>query len=59
MFCAVFFLGVELWLVCNCAIAADLRLHGDDVYFTLENSAHDGFQPREGGGSSITASSKV
>uniref|UniRef100_A0A2N9EFM8 Bromodomain associated domain-containing protein n=1 Tax=Fagus sylvatica TaxID=28930 RepID=A0A2N9EFM8_FAGSY len=36
-----------------------LQLHGDDVYFTLENSAQDVVQPREGGVSSNTASSKI
>ncbi|KAG2696143.1 hypothetical protein I3760_07G044800 [Carya illinoinensis] len=36
-----------------------LRLRGDDVYFTLENSAQDGVQQREGGVLSNTASSKI
>ncbi|KAG2694363.1 hypothetical protein I3760_08G139800 [Carya illinoinensis] len=36
-----------------------LRLHGDDVYFTLENSVQDGVQHRDGGVSSTSASSKV
>ncbi|XP_042987233.1 uncharacterized protein LOC122315422 [Carya illinoinensis] len=36
-----------------------LRLRGDDVYFTLENSAQDWVQQREGGVLSNTASSKV
>lgn len=31
---------------------AYLQLHGDDVYFTLENSLQDGVQQREGGASS-------
>lgn len=29
---------------------ADLQLHGDDVYFTLESAAQDGGQHREGPG---------
>ncbi|XP_041018984.1 uncharacterized protein LOC121260945 isoform X4 [Juglans microcarpa x Juglans regia] len=41
------------------SVVADLRLRGDDVYFTLENSAQDGAQQREGGVSSNTASSKI
>ncbi|KAG6645714.1 hypothetical protein CIPAW_08G141000 [Carya illinoinensis] len=36
-----------------------LRLHGDDVYFTLENSVQDGVQHRDGGVSSTSASSKI
>jgi hypothetical protein len=40
-------------------MVTDLRLHGDDVYFTLENTAQDGAQQREGGVSSNPASSKV
>ncbi|KAG7947242.1 hypothetical protein I3843_14G083800 [Carya illinoinensis] len=35
-----------------------LRLRGDDVYFTLEHSAQDWVQQREGGVLSNTASSK-
>lgn len=38
---------------------ADLQLHGDDVYFTLENSSKDGVQQREGHVSSNKASGKV
>ncbi|XP_021897585.1 uncharacterized protein LOC110814423 [Carica papaya] len=36
-----------------------LRLHGDDVYFTLENGPLNGVQQREGGLQSNTTSSKV
>ncbi|XP_041020484.1 uncharacterized protein LOC121262137 [Juglans microcarpa x Juglans regia] len=36
-----------------------LQLHGDDVYFTLENSAQDGVQHRDGGVLSTSASSKI
>ncbi|KAG7969705.1 hypothetical protein I3843_07G045100 [Carya illinoinensis] len=58
-FSACFFgCGFELWFVIE-AVVADLRLRGDDVYFTLENSAQDGVQQREGGVLSNTASSKI
>ncbi|CAN4097323.1 unnamed protein product [Withania somnifera] len=36
-----------------------LQLHGDDVYFTLENCSQDGDQQREGVSGTSTASSKV
>ncbi|KAA0036350.1 hypothetical protein IC582_018302 [Cucumis melo] len=36
-----------------------LQLHGDDVYFTLENSSKDGVQQREGHVSSNKASGKI
>ncbi|CAK9172932.1 unnamed protein product [Ilex paraguariensis] len=38
-----------------------LQLHGDDVYFTLENSSQDGFQPqqRDGIGATNTSTSKI
>lgn len=55
-FSAFLFFWKIWWLT---LLVADLRLHGDDVYFTLENSAQDGVQQREGGVSSNTASSKV
>lgn len=55
---SLFFSCMELWLVTD-AVVSDLRLHGDDVYFTLENSVQDGVQHRDGGVSSTSASSKV
>ncbi|XP_038883592.1 uncharacterized protein LOC120074514 isoform X1 [Benincasa hispida] len=36
-----------------------LQLHGDDVYFTLENTSKDGLQQREGNVSSNKASGKI
>ncbi|KAG2713607.1 hypothetical protein I3760_04G184800 [Carya illinoinensis] len=42
-----------------CTVVADLRLRGDDVYFTLEKPAQDWVQQREGGVLSNMASSKV
>ncbi len=58
-FLFIFFFWWNFWLGIDAIVFADLQLHGDDVYFTLENSAQDVVQPREGGVSSNTASSKV
>lgn len=38
---------------------AYLQLHGDDVYFTLEDISEEGFQPREGSTASNTTQSKT
>lgn len=40
-------------------LIADLQLHGDDVYFTLENCSQDGAQQREGVSGTSTVLCKV
>lgn len=40
-------------------IGPDLELHGDDVYFTLENGAQDADQRQPGLAASNATSSKV
>lgn len=40
-------------------LGADLELHGDDVYFTLENGAQDVDQRQPGLGVPNSTSSKV
>lgn len=40
-------------------IDPDLELHGDDVYYTLEDGTQDGDQRQPGFAASNTSSSKV
>lgn len=53
------FLFSQINIFMNILIGPDLELHGDDVYFTLENGAQDLDQRQPGLAASNSASSKV
>lgn len=46
-------------LLTHCIIFPDLQLHGDDVYYTLEDESRDGNQNRETSVPSNSIQSKV
>lgn len=50
---------IYITIFMNVLICPDLELHGDDVYFTLENSSQDVDQRQPGLAASSTTSSKV